>query len=334
VMVTAIFALALPTLLAARSENLTQLIAWRFLQGVFVPGIIAVAMAYICEESPRHLVGSTMATYVSGTVLGGFCGRFFSGLAATRWGWHAAFVVLGALTMAGGLATLQFLPRSHNFVRQHNARASFRQMFAHLGNRQLLATYAVGFNVLFALVGAFTYVNFYLADKPFHLGPTGLASVFGVYLIGSILTPYSGRVLDRIGCRRGVMWAATVAITGMLLTLAHWLPVVILGLAMGASGAFACQAAASSNVGKAAGKARSSAAGLYVALYYLGGFAGSILPGFLWRQAGWAGCVALIVCMQLATALIAHRFWKDYDDSGSTFLTSRVMPSCANSLAG
>jgi MFS family permease len=138
-----------------------------------------------------------------------------------------------------------------------------------------------------------------------------LASVFGVYLIGSILTPYAGRILDRIGYRRGVICAAGIAIAGMLLTLVHWLPVVILGLAMGASGAFACQAAASSHVGKAAGKARSAAAGLYVALYYLGGCAGSILPGFFWNQTGWIGCVALIVCMQGITALIAQKLWKD-----------------------
>jgi predicted MFS family arabinose efflux permease len=311
VIVTAIFALSAPTLLAATSANLTQLIVWRFLQGVFVPGIIAVAMAYISEESPGRLVGSTMATYVSGTVLGGFCGRFLSGVTATRWGWKAAFVGLGICTILGGLATWRFLPRSRKFVRQHNALVSFRHMFTHLGNRQLLATYAVGFNVLFALVGAFTYVNFYLADKPFLLGPAGLASVFGVYLIGSILTPYSGRVLDRIGYRRGVVWAAGVAIAGMLLTLAHWLPVVIVGLTLGASGAFACQAAASSHVGKAAGKARSAAAGLYVALYYLGGCFGSVLPGFIWKEAGWIGCVAVIVCMQAVTALITHHFWTD-----------------------
>ena len=311
VIVTAMFGLALPTFLAATSTTLTQLIMWRFVQGLFVPGIIAVAMAYISEESPRHLVGSTMATYVSGTVLGGFCGRFLSGVLASHGGWQAAFIALGFLTIAGAAVTLWLLPRSTKFVRQNNAHASFRYMVKHLGNRQLLATYMVGFNVLFALVGAFTYVNFYLSEKPFLLGPAGLASIFGVYLVGSAVTPYSGRILDRIGYRRGVVWAAGIAAAGMLLTLIPWLPVVVVGLALGASGAFACQSAASSHVGKVAGKARSAAAGLYVALYYFGGCIGSILPGFFWRYAGWLGCVAMIVCMQGVTAWIAHQLWRD-----------------------
>lgn len=311
VICTALFGVSIPTLLVATSSNLTQIILWRLLQGLFIPGIIAVGMAYISEESPRHLTGSTMAMYVSGSVVGGFCGRFLSGLIAPTWGWRTAFVIVGLLTVAAAIATLLLLPPSRKFVRQNNAAASFRALFLHASNRQLIATYAVGFNVLFALVGAFTYVNFYLADKPFLLGPIGLASIFGVYLVGSAITPYSGRLLDRIGYRRGVMLAAGFSALGMLLTLVHWLPVVILGLALGASGAFACQAAASSHVGKTATKARSAAAGLYVSLYYLGGFVGSTVPGFLWRHAGWAGCVALIIAMQGVTALIAQRLWKD-----------------------
>jgi predicted MFS family arabinose efflux permease len=214
-------------------------------------------------------------------------------------------------TLAGGLATWWLLPRSTKFVRQAHAADSLRAFKMHLHNPQLLATYAVGFNVLFCLVGAFTYVNFYLAEKPFELGTAALSSIFAVYLIGAAVTPVAGRLLDRIGYRRGLVGAAGMAALGMLLTLIHSVPCVIAGLALGASGAFACQAAASSHVGKAAGKARSSAAGLYVALYYLGGSVGSTVPGFLWKQAGWVGCVALILCMQTLTATIAYRLWKD-----------------------
>jgi MFS transporter, YNFM family, putative membrane transport protein len=308
---TAMFGVAVPTLLVATSANLTQLIIWRMLQGLFIPGIIAVGMAYISEESPKHLTGSTMATYVSGSVAGGFCGRFLSGLLTPVWGWRTAFVIIGLLTVVSAALTLALLPRSTKFVRQNNAGESFRNLVRHLSNRQLLATYAVGFNVLFAVVGAFTYVNFYLADKPFLLGPVGLASIFLVYLVGSVITPYSGKALDRIGCRRGVVLAAGLAALGMLLTLIQWLPAVILGLTLAASGAFACQSAASSNVGKSASKARSAATGLYVAFYYFGGFVGSALPGFFWHHAGWAGCVAIIIAMQSITAFIAQRLWKD-----------------------
>jgi MFS family permease len=132
-----------------------------------------------------------------------------------------------------------------------------------------------------------------------------------VYLIGAVITPFAGHILDRIGHRRALIGAVGVSATGMLLTLIHYVPAVIAGLTLEASGVFACQSASSSHVGKAAGEARSSAAGLYVALYYLGGCAGSILPGCLWKQTGWLGCVGMIVSVQIITVLIANELWQD-----------------------
>jgi MFS family permease len=169
----------------------------------------------------------------------------------------------------------------------------------------------MGFSVLSCLVGAFTYVNFYLADKPFFLGPAALASIFGVYLIGAAITPIAGHMIDRIGHRKALMGAVGMSATGMLLTLIHYVPIIIAGLALEASGVFACQSTASSHVGKAALEAKSSATGLYVSFYYLGGFVGSVLPGIVWKQAGWPGCVTIILCIQCITVLIANKFWHD-----------------------
>ena len=178
VIVAAMLGLALVTTLSSTAANLGQLIIWRFLQGCFIPGIIAVAMAYITEESPPRLTGSTMATYVTGTIVGGFGGRFIAGLSVARWDWHAAFAILGVVTLTGALATWWLLPRSTNFVRQRKVAAALRSMGMHLRNPKLVATYAVGFNVLFCLVGTFTYVSFYLADRPFFFGPAALGVNF------------------------------------------------------------------------------------------------------------------------------------------------------------
>ena len=311
VIVAPMLGLAVPTALTALSANLYQLIIWRFLQGLFVPGIIAVAMTYVSEESPGPAVGSTMAIYITGGIVGGFAGRFFTGIIAHHWGWRVPFVVLGAITFAGALATWRIMPKARKFVPQNSAAVLIGSLRSHLINSQLLATYAVGSSVLFCMVAAFTYVNFYLADKPFLLGPAALGMVFAVYLVGAAITPVAGPILDRVGYRKALMGAAGIVAMGMLLTLVRYVPVIICGLAIAATGVFICQAAASSNVGKAAEMAGSSAAGLYVASYYLGGFAGSIFPGFFWEQTGWSGCVAIIICIQMMTALIAYRFWKN-----------------------
>ena len=310
VIVVAMLGVALATGLAATAFTLNQLIGWRFLQGIWVPGIAAVAMAYVSEEAPAGAVGQTMATYVTGTVLGGFFGRFLNGLIAPVLGWRIAFVWLGLLTVLSACLTAWRLPPSTRFVREGTRGTPLGAFRAHLHNRQLLATYAVGGSVLLSLTATFTYVNFYLADPPFHLGPAALAMVFGVYLIGAAVTPLAGRLIDRLGFRRALLLALATGAVGILVTLAPSLWAVLAGLTCLASGVFACQAAASSQVGLAAGHARSSAAGLYVSIYYLGGALGSVIPGFFWAATGWPGCVACVLLVQAFSALIAYRYWK------------------------
>jgi MFS transporter, YNFM family, putative membrane transport protein len=313
VIVAALLGLCVPTFLAAHSTTLNQLIAWRFIQGLFIPAIISAVIAYITEESENR-VGSTMSAYVTGTVIGGMLGRVIAGLVTAHYGWRSAFTVLSFVTLAGALATWLLLPPSRHFIRQRAFGAAVRAFGAHLKNPRLVATYAVGFNVLFSLVGTFTYITYYLHRPPFNLTTAALAWVFMVYALGVIITPLAGRWIDRIGYRTTLAIAIACAAGGVLLTLFPILPLVILGLAICSSGVFVCQSAASTHVGVAAHTARSSAAGLYVCLYYLGGTAGAQLPGLIWTHHAWPGCVALIVAMQLATGAIAWFFWQEPTD--------------------
>ena len=150
-------------------------------------------------------------------------------------------------------------------------------------NRRLIATFAVGFNVLFSLVGVFTWITFYLSAPPFSLSITAVSGLFFVYLIGLIVTPFAGYLITRIGLRAGIAGAISFAIAGVLLTLVHSLPVVIIGLAALSSGVFIAQPASQSHlrVASPAG-ARVTAAGIYITCYYLGGTDARVVTGAIW----------------------------------------------------
>ena len=300
VIVPALFAMVVPTLLASLAPNLRALILWRFAQGLFVPGVIAVMIAYINEEFTGR-TGSVMAAYVSGTVFGGFLGRFTAGVIAAHWNWRAVFVVLGIFDLLGAVAVRQWLPLATHFVPGKPLGQSLRDTWAHLRNRRLLAIFGMGLTVLFSLVGVFTYASFYLAKPPFNLGTGALGSVFFVYLLGCVVTPLSGRFLDRHGFRLTALAALGMSLAGLLLTLAHSLPVVIAGLAIFSSGVFVSQSAATVQTGRVAGQARSSAAGLYVTFYYIGGSLGAITPAWFWVHGGWPSCVGLLGAVSLLT---------------------------------
>jgi predicted MFS family arabinose efflux permease len=311
IIVPAIFALSVPMFLAATASDLHTLIEWRFTQGLFIPGIFTVALAYISEEWNRTKVGSAMAAYVSGNVFGSVSGRVIAGLVAAHLNWHWSFVALGLLLILGGIATWRWLPRSHHFVRQHNTFASIRLFAQHLRNPKLLAIYAVGFNTLFVFVSTFTYITFYLAAAPFHLNSVALGILFLVNLPGAVVTAKMGRWIDTIGQRLTVLIAVGVSFSGILLTLVPMLVLVLIGLMLCSIGVFLSQSAAGGYIGVVAGQARSSAAGLYVSCYYLGGTVGAVVPGLFWAMGGWTACVFLIILIQAITIGFVVCFWRN-----------------------
>ncbi|HVJ05661.1 MAG TPA: MFS transporter [Candidatus Saccharimonadales bacterium] len=315
VIVISIFLLALPTIMAATAGSLSVLVFWRFLQGVVMPGIFGVTIAYIGEEWPRHRVPQVISIYVSGTVLGGFLGRIFTGVAATHHlipfiepSWRNGFAFIGAFDIVFGFLLWRWLPRDSPQPLGSIERTSFT---SHLRNPQLLATYAVGFNVLFTLVGTFTYITFYLAAPPFGLSPAELSALFMVYLVGLVITPLGGVWISRVGSRAALIFSVMAGIVGVLLTLIPHLLVILLGLVLCSSGVFICQSASTSYIQREAQSGgRASAAGLYVMFYYIGGSFAGVLPGMLWRYGQWKACVALIVLVQLITVAIAGTIWK------------------------
>jgi len=170
-------------------------------------------------------------------------------------------------------------------------------MQAIFGSRRLIATFAVGFNVLFSLVGVFTWITFHLSAPPFLLSTAALSYLFFVYLIGLVVTPVAGFLITKVGLRAGISVAICCSMIGVLLTLVASLPIVILGLTMLSSGVFIAQTASQSHLRIAAPSgARVTAAGLYITCYYLGGTAAGVVPGYFWALGKWPACVCFYHC--------------------------------------
>jgi predicted MFS family arabinose efflux permease len=231
-------------------------------------------------------------------------------LIAAHSSWRWAFAFLGILNAAGALAMAFWLPPDRHAPHPAMPHMPKSPMAAHMRNRRLLATCAVGFCVLFTLLATFTYVNFYLAAPPFRLGTQALGLLFTVYLLGMVVTPVSGRSIDRVGHRAAIAVAFTGCIAGIALTLIQSLPAVIVGLAILSTGVFIAQAVTSSYIGIATSHARASAVGLYSVFYYAGGTLGSAMPGWFWIHGGWPACVVLIAVVQALTIGIAWVGWR------------------------
>src|SRR6202142_390329 len=304
------FAVVIPTLMMMFAESVPQLVALRFVQGLLLPPIFTVAVAYVGDEWPPAEVPRVAGLFISGFSVGGFSGRFVTGAVADLFGWRASFLAVALLTLLGALIVTLALPRERRFVRSGGLMASARQMLAHLRNPRLLAIFAVGFGVLFNFIATFTYVSFHLAAAPYFFTPTMLGALFATYLSGSFIVPWVGRAILLFGRRRFILGVIAVWICGALLLLAPPVWVIIVGLTIFATCGMLCQAVSTGYVITTAKEGRSSAAGLYASSFYIGGSAGAFLMGLVWHAAGWDGCVAAIIAIQAAMAVIVALAWE------------------------
>jgi MFS transporter, YNFM family, putative membrane transport protein len=305
----AMFAVVIPTALVASASDVHQLVIWRFIQGLLLPPIFAVVIAYIGDEWPPSKATGVVGFYTAGASLGGFTGRFLTGVLADIFGWRLAISTLAVLTLVGALAVTSSLPRERKFVRSVGIASSIVQMLRHLQNPHLVATYAVGFGVLFNFIATFTYISFLLAAPPFNFSATLLGAIFTSYLVGVIAAPAAGRAVGKFG-RRGFMtgvlalWAC-----GIVLTLAPSVAAIVAGLSLCAGAGLLCQTVSTGYVTTIARTGRSSAVGLYVTSFYFGGSVGAFLPGIAYERWGWPGCVAMVLVMLVIMGTIVRLAW-------------------------
>jgi predicted MFS family arabinose efflux permease len=310
VITIAIALLIVPGVMMSFSDSLEALLFWRFAQGLLLPPIFAVSVAYIGAEWPAGEATAVTGSFIAATAVGGFSGRMVTAALAEPIGWRQALFADAATTALCALLVIALLPRERSFVHGTTLATSLRQMLAHLRDPRLVATFGVGFGIMFNFLAAFTYLGFRLAAPPFSLSTAAIGAVFVTYLISLVTAPFTGRLVSALGRRKFGMIALSVWLCGILLTLAPSLPVIVFGLLMITGSGFYVQVCCQSFVATHAREGNSSAVGLYVTSFYIGGSFGGLIPGLLWSSAGWPGVVGLIVAMLLIMAGLVRFAWR------------------------
>lgn len=305
--------LALPTALLAFAPDLTTFTLLRIAQGLCMSAAFTLTLAHLGERCTASASPAAFAAYVTGNVASNLIGRMIAAGVVVGFGLETNFFVFAALNLAGAVLVAVTIsnaaPNPALMLPQQSPLGALR---AHLSNRDLRISFGIGFLILFAFIGAFSYVNFTLVRAPFSLPMTALGFVYLVFLVALLTTPFAGEAARRWGAGRTIMLALLVAVLGLALTLSTHLLIVLTGLALVGAGTFFAQAAATGFVNRTARTDRASASGLYLAFYYLGGLAGAHLLGLVFTNFGWIGCViaaaaALVLGAGLGASLPRER---------------------------
>jgi len=300
--------LSAPTALLGWMPDIAIFTLLRIIQGIFMAAAFTLTLAYLAEQCSAEDAAGAAAAYITGNVASNLFGRLMSAAIADHLGLAANFYVFALLNLAGAALVLASLARTTPMAATTSQSPSPLASWAeHLRNGALRASFCIGFCILFAFIGTFTFVNFVLVRDPFAVGPMMLGFVYLVFLPSILTTPLAGGVARRLGTRPTFWLSLTVAAAGLPLLLLPNFAALLLGLALVGVGTFFAQATATGFVGRTATSDRAAASGIYLACYFLGGIVGSLVLGQVFDRFGWPACVAGIGAVLLVAGLLATR---------------------------
>lgn len=205
--------LAVPTGLLAVAPNIAVFTALRVAQGLCMASAFALTLAYLGEQCSARDAGGAFAAYITGNVASNLVGRLISAAVADGLGLQWNFYFFATLNLAGAVLVWFTIKRVQPAPATMPAGSPFAAMVVHWRDPRLRAAFGIGFCILFAFIGTFTFVNFVLVRPPLSLGMMDLGLVYFVFLPSVVTTLLAGRVASRLGTR-ATTWAA-VAVAGL-----------------------------------------------------------------------------------------------------------------------
>lgn len=252
-----------------------------------------LAVPFAVGAVPAADRGPAIGTVMAGLLAGILLSRVASGALAGTIGWRATFAAAAGLMVVLAAVIRVALPR------QMPAQPmAWRTIIASLGGivrrEPLLRRHALVGAACFAAFSAFwSTLSFHLARLGYGARTAGLFGAIG--LTGVVVAPIVGRLTGRLRARTLNAAGLLAIIAGFALFWAGHRSLIILAVGVVALDA-GVQASHLTNQHVVFGldpAARNRINAVYMVTYFIGGAIGTVLAGWAWDAAGWAGvCVA------------------------------------------
>ena len=297
-----LFALAISEFVFAWFSSYTVLKAIRFVQGGLFSALLAATMTYIAGAASN--MRQALAYYVAASVLGGLSGRIIAGFLSEHISWQTFFVGIGVAFLLVGVITLR-LPGG---VAPKKSAVSVHRLLEVLRDRYVTGLFGVIMLCFFVMNGFINYVPFRLEE----IDPTVGEAVISLFYLGFIVSFFvssnAPRIADGLGGeKRAVLAGVVLVLCGILTAGLYAEGAIFFAVLLMTSGFFLQHATVSALLNRYAGDRAGDVNSLYVSFYYIGGTAGSYLPGLVYVSAGWDTLIISLTTVTVCAGLLAFR---------------------------
>ena len=290
--------------LAAAARNPIWLSLAFFLVGA-TAATVQVVVPLAAHLAPAKERGRIVGTVLGGLLIGVLLARTFSGVVGAQYGWRTVYWFASALMLALAITLRLSLQPSRPQVSMKwlplmKSIGSLVQEHPTLREAALLAC------LLFMTFSAlWTTLVFLLRTPPYHYGTTA-AGVFGLLGASSAsAAPIVGRLSDRHGPERSILFAIVATLVGylVLLVAGRHLAGLIGAIALIDVGVQSGHVANQSRIYSLAPEARGRINTFYMVAFFVGGALGSFVGPRGLNDGGWTGfCVVPLAALVFALA--------------------------------
>ncbi len=263
------------------SSSFLSLLIIRLLQGFLIPAVLTSAITFI-SKNYQHALQRTLSIYISSTLLGGFLGRFLSGLLAGYLNYKIFFLIL-AFTSLVSFFFLTFL-KEGKIIRDD--KVSFFKL-KDLKELNVKSQFIIPFVIFFVFTAILNYIPFRMFELKGNQASFLVSFLYVGYLAGIISVLSSTKLIRHFGSEKIVIiYVLIVYLFSCFLLLFSNTLLIFSAIFMICGCMFLTHAAASGYINRASNN-KGLANGIYVSVYYAGAAFGAQLPGLIYARFGW-----------------------------------------------
>lgn len=291
---SAVLALGLLELLFACSGSYLSLLFIRAVQGLMIPAILTSLMSYVSYTTERGEVQHAIAAYIASTIVGGFLGRFLSGLSTELFGWRYFFIFLGIVLIAA-FFLLSVLDKDANL---QYSKPQLGEMAALLRKGFFFWLYVGIFALFFVFSAMMNFLPFELKLVDPSAGEAGVGFLYFGYAMGIFVSLNTRKIIRFFGNESdAVRVGIIIFFVGTSLFFIKDYKVMFAAMFVFCAGLFMAHSLLSGFVNKMSFENKAIANGMYISFYYMGGTFGSFIPGFFFEKYGWSGFLFFLQAM-------------------------------------
>lgn len=269
----------------------------RFFVGAVLPAILTSLMTYISNASVKENVQKYMAIYISSTIVGGFAGRFFSGLIASLFSWRISFLIL-SISLAAAFFVVGHLREEKLSLSKFRLDAVIEV----LRIKRFFGVYLMVFSMFFMFAAVLNFIPYRIQELDSSSSVFRIGMMYTGYIMGLAVSLNSMKFIKFFGSELKTIIFGLSSF-GLFLFIFQYksLLVLFIGMFLFCGAMFLSHSVASGYLNKLAYNRKGITNGLYVAFYYSGGTLGSVIPGYIYANAGWNYFLIFLAAVMFST---------------------------------